>query len=112
MHIIFERAMIRIEVNGAVASDAEGTNNVATLNFKRARRNFLQERYFFPSSMPKLTTLSDGTFSLPADEDSMKCRLTLNNRCFFCPGVISTSSLANDFDVPLRIDLWFKFAGH
>ena len=70
-HIIFERAVIRIEVNGTVASDTELTNNVATLNFKRARRNFLQESYFFPSSMSKLTTLSEGTFSLPAKDTTL-----------------------------------------
>ena len=71
-HIIFERAVIRIEVNGTVASDAEGTNQVATLNFKRARRNFLQESYFFfPSSMSKMTMLSEGTFSLPAKDTTL-----------------------------------------
>ena len=70
-HIIFKRAVIRIEVNGAVASDAERTNNVGTLNFKCARINFLQESYFFPSSMSKLTTLSEGTFSLPAKDTTL-----------------------------------------
>lgn len=70
-HIIFERAVIRIEVNGTVASDAEGTNNIATLNFERARRNFLQESYFFPSSISKLTMLSEETFSLPAKDTTL-----------------------------------------
>lgn len=71
MHIIFERAVIRIEVNGAAASNTEGTNNIAALNFKPARRNFLQESYFFPSSMSKLTTLSEGKFSLPAKNTTL-----------------------------------------
>ena len=70
-HIICERAVIRIEVNGVVASNAEGTNNIASLNFKRARRNFLQESYFFPSSMSKLMTLSEGTFSLTAKDTTL-----------------------------------------
>ena len=70
VHIIFERAVIRIDVNGAVASNTEGTDNVAALNFKRTRRNFLQESYV-SSSMSKLTMLSEGTFSLPAKDTTL-----------------------------------------
>ena len=60
---------------------------------------FFRNAIFFPSSMSKLTILSEETLSLPArdmtsalwHEESMKCRLTLNKRCFVSPGVIWTS---------------------